>query len=142
MVPQSLFVAFLWALGGILQKYSLRTLSPKMLFIIGGALFSVLVIAYGAIHRKEVLASFPKIDTPTWASIIGFVTLSMFLSIILFYNLLESNDAYKVNTITYVAPLFTLILAIIFLGERPTIHAALGVGLVVAGIYMIATHCD
>ena len=137
MIFLSLFVAFLWSLGGVFQKYVLMTMSPTTLMVVGSMLYFVCIVPYGLINRKLILSEVSKFKPSTLLATGGFVFLSMFFSIILYYRLLSKYDVHKVTAITFVSPLFTLILAALFLKERVTIASMVGVVLIVLGVACI-----
>ena len=53
-------------------------------------------------------------------------------------QLLRKHDSYIVTAITFSSPLFTLLLASLFLGEKVNIYGIIGVILIVVGIMMVA----
>lgn len=106
--------------------------------IIGSGLYSLIISAYALYHQKTVVKDLKKINWPIAFAIAGFVFLSMFYSIILFYRLLRDYDVHKVCALTYVSPLFTLAIAFFFMGEKVTLLSAIGVVLVVSGVVCLS----
>jgi drug/metabolite transporter (DMT)-like permease len=129
----SMAVALLWAIGGLLQKYVLRTIGPKSLLVYSGVMYTVMIVVYWVIHKKEVHGEIGKLNTKIVVSMLAFVFLSNFLAFVIFNTLLVNHDVYKVTALTYVAPVFTVVLAAAVLGERPHPVAYLGVVLVFLG---------
>lgn len=106
--------------------------------VVGSVLYSVLIAVYGLVNYNYIMEEVKKFNVKLTAATVGFVVLSMFLSIIIYYRLLEKYDVHKVAAITYLSPLFTMVIAAVFLKESVTIYSALGVILIVAGVLCIS----
>lgn len=143
MAPELLWlglaVAFLWAVTPILQKLALVDGTDKLTIVLLTGAVTMLAggayLAASPTRRARIVSDLGggRIRWRTLGLIVG-VALGNLLATFLFLHLLGRYEAYVVNTITYVTPAFTLVLAAMFLGEEPTAMSALGVALVIAGV--------
>jgi len=138
MIALSVFVALLWAIGGIFQKQALSVISPTTLMVLGCVVYTPLVLAYGLYHHKRVAYESKKLTPYLIGVVVLFVSISMFYSIVLYYNLLQKHEVHKVTAITFISPVFTLLFAFLLLGERITLRSVVGVLLIVVGVICIS----
>lgn len=138
MIALSVFVALLWAIGGIFQKQALSVISPTTLLVLGCIIYTPLVFLYGLYYRKHVIYEVKQLTPYLIGVITMFVALSMFYSIVLYYKLLQKHDVHKVTAVTFISPIFTLLLASLVLGERITLKSVVGVLLIVGGVVCIS----
>lgn len=134
----SLLVAVLWAVGGILKKVVITQISPEIAMILIGLAYAIIVIIFGATKFKDTVAVVKSLKASEWA-VIGFIALvSVFAANLILYRLLESNEVYRVTALTYVSPLITLFLAALFLKEEVTMLSFVGVLLTMVGIVLVS----
>jgi drug/metabolite transporter (DMT)-like permease len=134
----SLFIAFIWSIGGIFQKYAMNHINPVTFIAFTTLIYVICVIVYCVFNKKTIIADFKNnTSISVLGAMLAFTLLSMFWSMILLLQLYEKHDAHKVSTLTFVSPVFTLILATLLLKERPTPKSILGVLLVVLGIAFV-----
>lgn len=140
LVPTALLVAFMWASSGIIQKLLLRDMSPEFALIIVGLTYGIILLAYGAIDARSNIQKLAVITSKQWIGIIAIAFLGIFVSTLIWYKLLAKHEAFRVNTLTSTGPLFTLLLAALFLNENIDVKSAIGVLLIVCGIILIGYH--
>jgi drug/metabolite transporter (DMT)-like permease len=76
------------------------------------------------------------VSLAAWASIIYMAAFSSVLCYLIYYYALTYIPASRVSAFSYLQPLFATVLAIPYLGERPTISLLAGGCLVLAGVFV------
>lgn len=138
LVPTALLIAFMWAASGIIQKFLLRDISPRFALIVIGLTYAVLLMAYGLADLKTNIEWVGKLKWSQWLGVGAIAALGIFVPTLMWYKLLAQHDAHKVNTLTSLSPMFTLLLAALLLKEEVSVRAAIGVALIVVGIICIS----
>jgi drug/metabolite transporter (DMT)-like permease len=65
------------------------------------------------------------------------VTVGVFVANIIFYQLLAQHDSYLVTALTYTSPMFTVVLAWMFLNEQISWVNVLGIVVLIVGILLV-----
>lgn len=71
------------------------------------------------------------------AALLALGILGTGLAFIVYYRLLESANATYISMVTYVIPIFGVILGVVVLGERLTWHALAGFALILLGVMVV-----
>jgi uncharacterized membrane protein len=134
----ALFVAFLWGTLPAVHKYVLGRHDPVSVIAVSAAIYAVCTIAlvfwYWPRIKKDVATWRPR----TFAILAANTIIAGFLANLLYMYVLKKHDSHIVSALVCISPVFTLLLAVLFLGERPTALGALGVVLIVAGVVCVA----
>jgi len=134
----TLFIALLSGILPVIHKHLLKKINPMSLLIFSGATYATVLFLFSFSQMDNVKKDFMKL-TPTDALWIGVSSIvCVFLSNILYYNILEKHKSYLVSTLIDIAPLFTLIFAFFFLNERITKLGVLGIFFVISGVFLIS----
>lgn len=117
--------------------YSVLRLS--LLSNIAGALLAVPVAVWQflALVRERRLSA---IDIDGWGSVIYMGVLASAISYVLYFWLLHYMTPASLGSATYLQPIGATLLGLLLLGERISLHVAIGGLLVIAGVYVIETH--
>ena len=128
----ALGAAFLTSFNPILYKRMLKDAEP-LVVVLGVILFALPLLALFTLAFTPQL---PQVDGLFLLSVVGAGGLNVaahFASA----KALKLEDASLVTPLLTFSPVFTLIIAALFLGERPSARGVLGVGLVVTGAYWL-----
>ena len=129
-IVAALASAFCWALGSILFKQLGDRLSP-----------TALTFAKGVSDRFLRLAVVPSGYQPVEFSALIMLILSGVLGIALgdtlFFKALGNLGAYAVVMLLTLGQVFTLLLAVVWLGERPSLVEWIGIVFVVTGVTVV-----
>ena len=128
----ALGAAFLTSFNPILYKRMLKDAEP-LVVVLGVTLFALPLLALFTLAFTPQL---PQVDGLFLLSVVGAGGLNVaahFASA----KALKLEDASLVTPLLTFSPVFTLIIAALFLGERPSARGVLGVGLVVTGAYWL-----
>ncbi|WP_337099236.1 DMT family transporter [Paenibacillus sp. YIM B09110] len=126
--------AFSWALGTIYVKKTSARVDPIWLvtnqLLIGGLFMTA--VGSGVENWSEV----------EWSS--GFIIALLFISIfviaigwIIFYKLMDSGEASKVASFTFLIPLIAILIGTLFLNEPFTMSLLAGLVLILLSIYFV-----
>lgn len=135
LVIFGLLVSFIWGLLPIIDKYILRKIDPKLFVLLFTAFIFGCSIILVLFSRKTI--QFKSLDKNT----LGLTFLSALFSfgaLVVYLLLLKDNDSHLVSAIAYSAPMFTLILALFILKEKPTPISITGILLIILGVWCIA----
>ena len=137
-VAVALFIALLWAIGPVLQKYAMgRGIHPYAVLVLGSLAYFVCMIAFAACNWTDVRAGLEALDVRSASAIVLASVLTAFLANLLFLTVLRGHDASVVTVLTYSSPLFTCLIAWVFLREAMTALRLAGVAAIVAGLVMV-----
>jgi drug/metabolite transporter (DMT)-like permease len=134
----ALCIAFLWGLTPVIHKHVLNTVDKKVVMVLSGMFYFTALIIYAAINWNTIKTESKKLTVPSvfW---IGFVALvAGFFANLIYYYILNKHDSYVVSALIYSCPVFTLILAYLFLKEKISMYGLAGVLLIVLGVICLA----
>jgi len=86
--------------------------------------------------RQGLRLDWARVGWQGWAGLLYMTVVSSVAAYLLFYWALQHMDASRVAATNYFQPVGAILLAAIFLGERPTAHLLIGAALVLLGVYL------
>ena len=137
LIGLGLVVSFIWGLIPIIDKFVLISVDPKIFILMFATLFFFCTLIFTFLNRNSILLHIKTVNKHNLmltfcSSLLAFVALLVYLF------LLKDNDSHLVSAIAYSAPMFTLILAMLILKERPTLISIAGILLIIMGVWCIA----
>lgn len=81
-----------------------------------------------------------QMPVPSWAAAGSLLMLSMFgtaLAFVIYYRVMEITSATYLSMVTYLVPVFGLILGVVVLNEQPGWNAYLGCALILLGVMVV-----
>ena len=138
----ALFVSLLWGISPIILKLLAMKFNTITIMVINGLLYFISLIIIFYFNYKTIMKDIPRINK---YDLLLLVSTSVFIGLsaqLIYITLLGSFDSYIITALVSVSPLFTLILAYLFMKENITIHGVLGTILVVVGIMLISYNDD
>ncbi len=133
-IPLALLTAFLWGLSTVLLKTGLTTLTPVQLNSVRMPFVTIILFAAWTFRGKKPT----KMSISSLLLIAGTGLFSMGLGAFLYLVALANIGASKTSTLISTSPVFSLILALVFLNEKISLQLALGVALCVAGVWWVS----
>ncbi len=126
------FVIF--AINGVIAPRLVKDADPLVsaTYFIGFGCVILLIIAF---IREAPLSV--KITEDVIISELGLSLVSTASGFVVFYYLLDKAGALFTSTVFYLMPVFGMLSGIVFLGDRIDVTQAIGIGVVLLGIYMI-----
>jgi len=131
-VALALGTALLTSFNPILYKRILRDAEP--LVVVWGV--TLLALPLLGLFTLALTPQFPRLDGLFLFSVLGSAGLNVVAHLAL-TKALKLEDASLVTPLLIFSPVFTLLIASLFLGEMPSARGVLGVGLVVMGAYWL-----
>lgn len=131
-------VSILWAISAIIQKHLLDHMSCETMLFLVGLFFGIISIFLGIAYQKKISADLfrePVLDK--LPLVVLMVFLGYFLANWTLFRLLDKHSCYLVVSMTYTTPLFVLLFSYFLLNEKITWLSALGVALIVSGIWLL-----
>jgi drug/metabolite transporter (DMT)-like permease len=128
-----LAAAACYAVAGIYGRRAFRGM-PALVPATGQLLAGALMMAPLALALRGLPTSLPS--ATALGAVLALALLGTSVAYILLYWLMERIGAPRTSMVTYLLPPFALAYGALFLGERITIDALLGLGLVVVGILL------
>jgi drug/metabolite transporter (DMT)-like permease len=109
-------------------------------FILSGVIYAVVMIFFIATQIDVLKKDIPKIDMRDLGLIAFASIIDAFLANLLYYNVLRDHESYIVSALIFSSPVFTLLLAYLFLNEKITLMGALGVFFIILGVICVSTN--
>jgi len=138
MKPQlfALFAALSWGIGGYFEKKGLHlgNLAPQVGVTIRTAVALVVLAVVSSPYWKTVPGAGPR---SLLYMVIGGGVLAGSLGMLCFYAAIKGAPLGRVMPIAFTAPLFGVLMGILFGGEPLTVKAVLGTTLTVGGIVLL-----
>jgi len=128
----TLFTIFVWGLWGLFSKLAVDSAKPK---------FVLLFQAVGMFAFSIVAVSLMRFSVPwstrgfTFGVLAG---LTAFAGYFTFFMALERGKASVIVPLAAMGPVFTAVLSIVFLHERPTLQQMIGIAFAVLACVLIA----
>lgn len=126
---------FLYAVAIVYSRNHLRGLPPLVAPTGQMIVASLALLPFVLLVDRPWTAVWPS--WPSLLSVVGLAVLGTALAFMVYYRLLEQASATHVSMVTYIMPLFGIILGAIFLDESLTVEMALGTGLILIGVFIV-----
>lgn len=135
----AIVISFLWGVGPVLQKYILNSINPKTLLLFNGLAYMICLFFYSVYHRGELYQDVTKnMNLRLFLIIMLSGTIVGFFANLLYFYVLHKKDSYIINALVCSSPLFTLIIAYLFLKEKVQLSGFIGVMCIIIGVVLIA----
>jgi len=138
----SVFIAFLWGVTPVIHKYVLKTnVNPYTIMTIGSVAYLIILSIFVYVNQNVIMKDIKTMD---WNVILILGAVSIFAGFfanLLYYDVLKNaKNSYIMTTVMYSSPIFTFILATLFLKESFSMYSILGVFLTFSGIALLGMH--
>ncbi|MDE0044051.1 MAG: DMT family transporter [Candidatus Poribacteria bacterium] len=133
-IPLALLTALLWGLSTVLLKAGLTSLTPIQVNSVRLPFVTIILYTTWALGGKKT----DKLRKSSLLLIAGSGLFSMGLGSLLYLIALAKIGPSKTSALISTSPVFSLIMALVFLKERISLRLALGVGLCVAGVWWVS----
>ena len=135
----ALFVAFLWGMSPIIFKHLLGDIDIKVIMLLSSVIYASCVILYVIPYWSTISSSIKKLTKQHMALIAINAIFMMFMANVLFLFALKYNSkTYIVTAIAFCAPLFSLLIAYLFLKQKITWMNLVGISLTIMGIIILS----
>lgn len=135
----AVFISFLWGIAPVIQKHLLHTINPNTMLLFYSISYTLCVILYSIYNWKVIHNDIVKHMNIRYFIIILLLGLGVgFLANVLYFHILHKKDSYIVNALVCSSPLFTMIIAYLFINEKLHMRGVIGVMCIIIGIVLIA----
>ena len=133
-IPLALLTALLWGLSTVFLKAGLASLTPIQVNSVRLPFVTIILYTTWAFSGKKT----NKLHTSSLLLIASTGLFSMGLGSLLYLIALAKIGPSKTSALISTSPVFSLIMALVFLKEKISLRLALGVGLCVAGVWWVS----
>ena len=134
----ALFIAFIWGAQTVIHKHLLKRLSGTTIMLISTFLFLFIILFISYFERERIHYDLVNLTNTDFILLVILLTLMSLFSRIIYYDILKRHESSLISSIICCAPLFTLLIAYLFLEERIKIQGILGVISIVIGVILIS----
>jgi len=133
-ISLALCVALLWGISPVLMRYCSKTLHFTSIIVISGIFYICFIGMLMFYQRKTILQDIKNNITLTTSFFMMLSALAgLFLSNLIFHYLVSVNEVY-ITSLAYTAPLFSVVIAYLLLGESMCALQLIGILLIAIGI--------
>jgi drug/metabolite transporter (DMT)-like permease len=136
----ALFISFLWGAQPVVHKHLLKKYNAPSMMMFTAIINATLVLILSIYNRDVIYSDLKKITYVDASMIFGVVSLSVFLANIIYYYILKKNESSMISALIYSSPVFTLIIAFLFLKERLDIYGISGIFTIVLGVILLTNN--
>lgn len=131
----ALLAALLWGSAPVLEKLGLVKISPLAGLAIRTITITIILVAIALFTdmAKEIV----RVDSRSLFFLVVSGIIAGLLGMLAYFKALKCWEASRVVPIVGAYPLFAFLFALLFLGEKLTLQKALGVLLVVGGVFLL-----
>jgi drug/metabolite transporter (DMT)-like permease len=118
-----------YAAANLYTQHRFPTTSPLVIAAASSAAAAVVLLPFALFQLPD--------EVPSWQALGSVAALGIgatAIALLFFYRMLVSYGAARASLVTYLLPPFALVYGVLFLDERVTLNAALGLLLILAGV--------
>lgn len=134
----ALIISFLWGTVPVVHKYLLTKYQPITIMIISHVVYLSLLLITVLFERKAFLNDINKMSLKDALIIVTASIFGLYIGYKLYYYILKDHKSSIISALIYSSPVFTLIIAYIFLKEHLSIYGYLGIFSILLGVIFIS----
>ena len=136
----ALFISFLWGIQPIVHKHLLNKYNFITIMLISTIVNFSLILAVSITRNKEILVDMNKLTFRDLFILVLVSSFTIFLANMMYYYILKNHESSIISALVYSSPVFTLIIAYIFLKERLDIYGVSGIFLMIFGVILVSNN--
>jgi len=136
----AIFISFLWGIQPIVHKHLLNKYNFITIMLISTIVNFSLILAVSITRNKEILADMNKLTFRDLFILVLVSSFTIFLANMMYYYILKNHESSIISALVYSSPVFTLIIAYIFLKERLDIYGISGIFLMILGVILVSNN--
>jgi drug/metabolite transporter (DMT)-like permease len=121
-------------------KKLLETFNPVELLVYSFLVTDIELVLLMLVFERPRIASFTSLGAGVWASLLTIAILSLSVSMLLYFWVIEKIDVTQASLSIYLLPVFGVLLSTVVVGETITAHLVLGGLLVFAGTFLVTVY--
>ena len=138
LIFYSLLIALFWGISPIAHKKLLNNMDTKFVLIISGLFYSLFFIFYTLYNWSHFKQEYKQVEYKylLYSAIIAFML--SFIPNIIYFFLLKKHDSSIVSALVNSAPVFTVLVSFLFLGDKIHKYELVGIFFIIIGIIAIS----
>jgi uncharacterized membrane protein len=134
----ALISGFMWGMAPVIHKVQLVKYQPITIMLLNSFTYAISMMLIVFFNYKMFMKDVNKIKYEDILIIILSSIGILVIGNLIYYYVLREHDSSLVSALIYSSPVFTLILAYIFLKERLSMYGYLGIFSILLGIIFIS----
>ena len=134
----ALFVAFLGGITPIIHKHVLQNINKASILVFGGIAYCCCIFCLFIWNYDVIINDYSKITDNDLFWIMFAAIVDVFLANLLYLYVLKTHNSSLVAALIYSSPIFTLLLAYLFLNEKVDKYGILGIIFIILGVGCIS----
>jgi drug/metabolite transporter (DMT)-like permease len=138
LIFYSLLIALFWGISPIAQKKLLNNMDTKFILISTGLFYSLFFIIYSMYNWTHFKYECTQVNNKTiiYLAVVAFML--SFIPNIIYFFLLKQHDSSIVSALVNSAPVFTVLVSFLILGEKIHKYELIGIFFIIIGIIAIS----
>jgi len=133
----ALVISFLFGIQTVIHKHLLNHISGMSVMLYSAIVYTVLIILSAYYTKSVVIKDLKKIDLRISAILFFSAVFTAYLTNVLYYYILKTNDSSIISTLISSSPVFTVIFAYLFLKEKISLYGFIGIISIIIGVILI-----
>ena len=134
----ALCVSLLWGTVPVVHKYLLTKYQPITIMVLSNVVYLSLLLVTLIFEQKAFTNDLKKMPRTDLLIIVSAAVCGLYIGYKLYYYVLKDHKSSIISALIYSSPVFTLIVAYIFLKERLSIYGYLGIFSILLGVMLIS----
>jgi uncharacterized membrane protein len=131
----ALTISAIYGVITVVEKLVLESVSSKLLFVICGLVYGAVSVVVLLLESKSIREEVGLLSINTEIALLLIVALALVVPQYLYFIAIKTcKHAHLISALASLAPLFTLLIMVVYIGKRVDVLSAFGVILIVTGI--------
>ena len=133
----ALVISFLFGIQTVIHKHLLNHISGMSVMLYSAIVYTVLIMLSAYYTKSVIIKDLKKIDLRISAILFFSAVFTAYLTNVLYYYILKTNDSCIISTLISSSPVFTVIFAYLFLKEKISLYGFIGIISIIIGVILI-----
>jgi drug/metabolite transporter (DMT)-like permease len=133
----ALVISFLFGIQTVIHKHLLNHISGMSVMLYSAIVYTVLIMLSAYYTKSVIIKDLKKIDLRISAILFFSAVFTAYLTNVLYYYILKTNDSSIISTLISSSPVFTVIFAYLFLKEKISLYGFIGIISIIIGVILI-----
>jgi uncharacterized membrane protein len=138
LIFYSLLIALFWGISPIAHKKLLNKIDTKFVLIISGLFYSFCLIMYTLYNWSYFKQEYKQVEYKYLLYLAGIAFMLSFIPNVLYFYLLKEHDTSVVSALVNSAPVFTVLVSFLLLGDKVHKYELIGIFFIILGIIAIS----
>ena len=138
LIFYSLLIALSWGISPIAHKKLLNNMDTKFVLIASGLFYSFCLIMYTLYNWSYFKHEYKKVEYKYLLYLAGIAFMLSFIPNVLYFYLLKQHDTSVVSALVNSAPVFTVLVSFLLLGDKVHKYELFGIFFIILGIIAIS----